>query len=191
MPPAWRQAKAAKRVALFAARRRSACLHDHEPRPAATDGVNQSVAIDADAGQDVLVENEERLDGADLSAAVVDGEVQIMELRMDRVGPSGGEWVMKLRLYLHLLGLYFGTLCVRFCVKCKKHPESDIGANRMNAPRESTASRGIALSDAAIFGDMSASRELQRQVRRIATIAGRISAGVALAGLTLPVGTDQ
>jgi hypothetical protein len=30
---------------------------------------------------------------------------------------------MKLCLYLHLVGLYFGTLCVRFCVKCKKHPD--------------------------------------------------------------------
>jgi len=30
---------------------------------------------------------------------------------------------MKLTLYLHLVGLYFGTLCARFCVMCKRHPD--------------------------------------------------------------------
>ena len=60
-------------------------LYDHEPRPVATNGVDQSAAIGAHAGQDVLVENEEWLDGADLCVAVADGEVQIIELGMDRV----------------------------------------------------------------------------------------------------------
>jgi hypothetical protein len=30
---------------------------------------------------------------------------------------------MRLALYLHLVSLYFGTLCTRFCVKCKGHPD--------------------------------------------------------------------
>jgi hypothetical protein len=46
---------------------------------------SMSAAIDAETGQDVLVENKERLDSADLSAAIAGGEVQITEFRMDRV----------------------------------------------------------------------------------------------------------
>jgi hypothetical protein len=60
-------------------------MKNHEPRPVATNGVDESAAIGAHAGQDVLVENEEWLDGADLCVAVADGEVQIIELGMDRV----------------------------------------------------------------------------------------------------------
>ncbi len=61
---------------------------------------------------------------------------------------------MKLMLYLHLVGHYLGTLCARFCLKCKRHPDkrmlAQYAGNAVSAPAVPTApkSRGLLAEEA-------------------------------------------
>src|SRR5262249_54054481 len=60
-------------------------LHEHESRPSAPDRISQTSEIGMNSREDILVKNEERLDRLNLALMVPDGEIPVIEFRVDGV----------------------------------------------------------------------------------------------------------
>jgi hypothetical protein len=60
-------------------------FHEHESRPSAPDRVGQAPEIRMNSGQNILVENEEGLDGDRLAAGSFDGEIPVIEFGVNGV----------------------------------------------------------------------------------------------------------
>src|SRR5216684_8192076 len=60
-------------------------LHEHESWPSGPDRIDQTSESPMNSGENILVKNEERLDGLNLALMVPDGEIPIIEFRVDGV----------------------------------------------------------------------------------------------------------
>src|SRR5262245_12364238 len=58
-------------------------LHEHESRPSAPDRISQTAETRRNSSEDILVENEEWLNCLNLALTVPDGEIMVIEFRVD------------------------------------------------------------------------------------------------------------
>src|SRR5260370_32393983 len=61
------------------------CLHEHESRPSEPNRINQTLETRINSSENILVENEEWLDCLNLAVMVPDGEIPVIEFRVDGV----------------------------------------------------------------------------------------------------------